>query len=230
MSDLAILARDLRKAFEHGRIPAVNGIDLEIRRGEFVAIMGPSGSGKSTLLNLIGALDKPDSGELVVAGENLNQRKDFSQFRAKQIGFVFQLHNLIPTLSAVENVRIPMFEAKISGRQAIEKARELLRLVTLEERMTSTPTKLSGGERQRVAVARALANDPEIILADEPTGNVDSKTEEKILELLKDINQRRGTTLVLVTHDQRVANTADRVIHILDGKVVSSNLGVVPTL
>lgn len=221
MSDLAIAAKDIKRSYEGGHIQALRGVDLEIGKGEFVAIMGPSGSGKSTLLNLIGALDKPDSGELIVADEDLNQSKDFSEFRAKKIGFIFQLHNLIPTLSAVENVRIPMFEAKISGHKALEKAEELLKLVTLEERMYSTPNKLSGGERQRVAVARALANDPEIILADEPTGNVDSKTAQKILELLKKINRERGTTLILVTHDETVAKIADRIIQVLDGRIVS---------
>lgn len=221
MSNSAIVVKGIKRSYEGGRIQALRDADLEISKGEFVAIMGPSGSGKSTLLNLIGALDKPDSGELVVAGEDLNQNKDFSEFRARKIGFVFQLHNLIPTLSAVENVRIPMFGTGISSHEAIKKAQELLGLVTLEERMYSTPTKLSGGERQRVTIARALANDPEIILADEPTGNVDSKTAQRILELLKKINRERGTTLILVTHDEKVARVAGRIIQVLDGRIVS---------
>jgi len=169
---------------------------------------------------MIGALDKPDSGEIIVAGEHLNQHKDLSSFRAGKIGFIFQLHNLLPSLTALENVQIPMFELNISRKEARERAKKLLELVGLSERAGHLPTELSGGERQRVAVARALANEPEIILADEPTGNLDSKTEEKILALLRSIHKHQGVALILVTHDQTVADTADRVINILDGRII----------
>lgn len=220
MGDAIVKIARLTKTYEKGRLRALDNINLEIHRGEFVAIQGPSGSGKSTLLNMIGALDKPDSGEIIVAGERLNQHHDLSSFRAHKIGFIFQLHNLLPSLTALENVEIPMFELGLARREARGRARRLLELVGLSGRSDHLPTELSGGERQRVAVARALANEPEIILADEPTGNLDSQTEEEILKLLRSINQQQGVTLILVTHDQTVADTADRVIKILDGRIL----------
>ncbi len=219
-NEAIVQIKNLTKTYERGRLKALDNIHLEIRRGEFVAIQGPSGSGKSTLLNMIGALDKPDSGEVIIAGESLNQHRDLSRFRAHKVGFIFQLHNLLPSLTAHENVQIPMFELNLSRKQARDRAKKLLELVGLSERAEHLPTELSGGERQRVAVARALANEPEIILADEPTGNLDSKTEEKILKLFRSIHQQQGVTLILVTHDQKVADTADRVIKILDGRII----------
>jgi len=221
MNEPIIVVRDLTKTYEQGRTPALQDVSLEIGRGEFVAIQGPSGSGKSTLLNMIGALDHPDSGFLNVAGEDLSQPRDFSRFRARVVGFVFQLHNLIPTLTALENVLMPMFELTLPKRTARERAENLLHQVGLDGKSYRLPTELSGGERQRVAVARALANNPQIVLADEPTGNLDSKSAEQVLLLLTHINRQRGVTLILVTHDEVIAKRADRVIQIQDGRIVS---------
>lgn len=222
MSDCIVIARDLVKTYENGRTRALDGVTLEIARGEFVAICGPSGSGKSTLLNLIGALDKPDSGKLYVAGEDVaHSRGDLAGFRARKVGFIFQLHNLIPSLTALENVLIPTLELNHSRREAHARARELLERVGLGERAHRRPPELSGGERQRVAVARALVNNPDIVLADEPTGSLDSKNEKQVLDLLKELQSERGVTLILVTHDPRVAQTADRVIEIFDGRVTA---------
>jgi putative ABC transport system ATP-binding protein len=222
MSDHIVVARDLVKTYENGRTRALDGVTVEIARGEFVAICGPSGSGKSTLLNLIGALDKPDAGELYVAGEDLaHSRGDLAGFRARKVGFIFQLHNLIPSLTALENVLIPTVELNHSRRDAQARARELLERVGLSDKAHRRPPELSGGERQRVAVARALVNTPELILADEPTGSLDSKNEKDVLDLLRELQTERGVTLILVTHDPRVAQTADRVIELLDGRVIA---------
>ena len=185
--------------------------------------MGPSGSGKSTLLNMIGALDNADEGSINVTGIDLMKTKDLNKFRSKEIGFVFQLHNLIPNLSVLENVEIPMYETKVSGKEMRERALELLKLMNFpnfSETIKQKPTKLSGGERQRVAIARASVNHPSIILADEPTGALDSKTGDIILDILKDIHEKENVTLVLVTHEQYVANMADRIFNVLDGKIV----------
>ncbi len=265
MSEPIVIARDLVKTYENGRTRALDGVSLEISQGEFVAICGPSGSGKSTLLNLIGALDKPDSGELWVAGEDLTQgRGDFADFRARKVGFIFQLHNLIPSLTALENVLIPTLgtsppapprrgtsgphpalegtplpssqtgeglgvRAYLPLREAGKRvrsdaqarARELLERVGLGDKAHRRPPELSGGERQRVAVARALVNDPQIVLADEPTGSLDSKNERQVLDLLRELQAERGVTLILVTHDPRVAQRADRVLEIFDGRIVA---------
>jgi putative ABC transport system ATP-binding protein len=211
--------KDLKKSYDNGTIKALNGIDLEIKKGEFVSIIGPSGSGKSTLLNMIGALDKGDEGSINVAGIDLMHKKDLSGFRSSEIGFVFQLHNLIPNLTVLENVQIPMLETPLSSKKMEERAIELLRSVELENKINQKPTKLSGGERQRVAIARALVNHPSVILADEPTGALDSKTGDLILNLLKDIHKKENVTLVMVTHEPYVANMADRIITVLDGKI-----------
>ena len=212
---------NLIKSYENGHIKALNGIDLTIREGEFVSIIGPSGSGKSTLLNMLGALDSPDSGYINVAGYDLTSSKNLNKFRAQKIGFVFQLHNLIPNLSVVENIEIPMFTSKLSNKGMRRKALFLLDIVGLHDKAFQMPSKLSGGERQRVAIARALANDPSIILADEPTGSLDSKTSVKILAQLIDLHRNNNVTLIMVTHDMAVANLADRVIKVLDGKLVN---------
>lgn len=230
MSEKIVIARDLVKTYEGGRTRALDGISLEILTGESVAICGPSGSGKSTLLNLFGALDRPDSGDLWVAGEDLAHHKgDLAQFRARKVGFIFQLHNLIPSLTALENVLIPTLGlspdlVKTSPRvrlrrDAQARARELLTRVGLADKAHRRPPELSGGERQRVAVARALINNPELILADEPTGSLDSKNEKQVLDLLKELRAERGVTLILVTHDPRVTQAANRVIEIFDGKI-----------
>ncbi len=210
---------NLKKSYDQGKIKALNGIDLNIKKGEFVSIIGPSGSGKSTLLNMIGALDVADEGSINVSGIDLIKTKDLSKFRSGQIGFVFQLHNLIPNLTVKENVEIPMLETPASGKEMEERALSLLKSVDLEDKIDQKPTKLSGGERQRVAIARALVNHPSIILADEPTGSLDSKTGDIILNLLKDIHIKENVTLVLVTHEPYVANMADRIITVLDGKI-----------
>lgn len=216
----------LKKSYENGQIVALNGVDLEIKKGEFVSIIGPSGSGKSTLLNMLGALDVADEGTVKVAGVDLTRTKDLSTFRSQEIGFVFQLHNLIPNLTALENVQIPMLETPISAKKMEERAMELLRSVELEDKINQKPTKLSGGQRQRVAIARALVNHPSIILADEPTGSLDSKTGDIILNILKDLHKKENVTLVMVTHEPYVANMAERTITVRDGKIIEQKAHV----
>lgn len=219
MNDYIIEIKDLKKRYDEGKITALSGLNLKIKKGEFVSIMGPSGSGKSTLLNMIGALDTADSGQIRVAGIDLTIKKDLSQFRSQEIGFVFQMHNLIPNLNVLENVEIPMFEGSLNSKQMQERALELLKAVGLEDKISQTPNKLSGGERQRVAIARALVNHPSIILADEPTGSLDSKTGDMILKLLRDLHEKENVTLVMVTHEPYVAKMADRIVYVRDGKV-----------
>ncbi len=215
--------KDLTKSYENGNIKALNGINLTIEDGEFVSIIGPSGSGKSTLLNMLGALDTPDSGVIRVADFDLGSSKKLNEFRSDKIGFVFQLHNLIPNLSVVENVEIPMFTKKWNAKKMRERAIHLLDIVGLKDKAKILPNKLSGGERQRVAIARALANEPSIILADEPTGSLDSKTSNKILKQLNKLHKEENVTLIMVTHDMNVAKLADRVIEVLDGQIVSNS-------
>lgn len=215
--------KDLMKSYENGYIKALNGISLAIKEGEFVSIIGPSGSGKSTLLNMLGALDLPDSGSISVAGYDLLKNKKLNEFRGDKIGFIFQLHNLIPNISVIENVKIPMFTKKWSNKQMTQRALELLDAVDLKDKANQMPNKLSGGERQRVAIARALANNPSIILADEPTGSLDSKTSNKILKELDKLHKENKVTLIVVTHDMNVARLADRVIEVLDGQILENN-------
>ena len=222
MNDINVIEiQGLKKSYENRQITALNGIDLEIKEGEFVSIIGPSGSGKSTLLNMIGALETPDEGTINVAGTDLTRKEDLSKFRSDEIGFVFQLHNLIPNLTVSENIQIPMLETPISSNKMEERALKLLKSVNLEKKVNQRPTKLSGGERQRVAIARALVNHPSIILADEPTGSLDSKTQDIILDLLKDVHKKENVTLIIVTHSPYVANMADRSITVLDGEIKS---------
>ena len=208
------------KSYEGGRIRALRSVDILIGAGEFVAIMGPSGCGKSTLLNLIGGLDVADVGMVVVGGRSLAEG-DLTGYRSSTVGFVFQLHNLIPVLTALENVQVPMLGpgGPPPGERAA-RAASLIETVGLEHRATNRPPELSGGERQRVAVARALANEPGLILADEPTGSLDQESGGRILDLLAEVHRRRGTTLILVTHDPAVAAKAGRVIRMLDGCVM----------
>ncbi len=210
---------DVVKAYEDGRIRALNGMSLHVEPGEFVAVVGPSGCGKSTLLHLVAALDRPDSGEIHVAGHDLIRERNLDHYRALHVGMVFQLHNLLPTLNAIENVQVPMFELAIRASERRKRASDLLGLVGLRDRERNRPAQLSGGERQRVAIARALANEPEILLADEPTGSLDSEAGESVLDLLERLREERETTLVLVTHDQAVATRADRLVRMLDGRV-----------
>lgn len=216
-----IEATGIVKHFDHGAIHALDGVDLAIAEGEFVAIIGPSGSGKSTLLHMLGALDTPDEGSVLIDGTDLTHERDLATFRRRTVGFVFQLHNLIPTLTALENVQIPLIEDGLKGAEREARATQLLERVGLADRLESLPTTLSGGERQRVAIARALVNEPRILIADEPTGAVDSANSAKIIELLRDMSQETGMTLIMVTHDPQVAERADRVIRVLDGRVVN---------
>jgi putative ABC transport system ATP-binding protein len=220
MNEQDIRAEGLVKRYDAGRITALDHMSIAIAGGEHVAIVGPSGCGKSTLVHLIAALDRPDEGTLVVAGHDLAHEPDLSHFRARHAGIVFQLHNLLPTLTAVENVEIPMFELGVKRRERVERARTLLELVGLAHREENRPAELSGGERQRVAIARALANDAPIVLADEPTGALDSKAGAQVLDLLEHIRAERGTTLVVVTHDPGIAARADRIVRMLDGRAV----------
>jgi putative ABC transport system ATP-binding protein len=218
----AVDMKNVYKSYENGNIKALNGIDLTIADGEFVSIIGPSGSGKSTLLNMLGALDVPDAGSINVAGEDLKTSKKLNEFRGEKIGFIFQLHNLIPNISVAENVEIPMFTQKMSSKEMRSRALKLLDDVGLRDKAGILPNKLSGGERQRVAIARALANEPSIILADEPTGSLDSKTSSKILKQLIDLHEDKNVTLIIVTHDMDVAKLADRVVEVLDGEIISA--------
>ncbi len=201
-------------------VNALNGISFDIKKGEFVAIMGPSGSGKSSAMNLIGSLDMPTDGSILIENTDITglSKDSIADLRGKKIGFVFQTFNLIPSLTALENVALPMMFQKISKQNRTERAKEILGLVGLQDRMEHLPTELSGGQRQRVAIARALANDPEIILADEPTGNLDSKTGEDILNLLIELN-KQGKTIIVITHDQSIAKRARRIITIKDGLI-----------
>jgi putative ABC transport system ATP-binding protein len=216
-----LFAQDVRKTYPDGAVRALNGVTLGVRQGEHVAITGPSGCGKSTLLNLLGALDRPDAGEIYFRGEPLSARRDLDRFRARQIGFVFQSFFLLPTLTAQENVQVPMFEgASMSARQRANKAEALLELVGMGKRARHRPSQLSVGERQRVALARSLANDPVMLLADEPTGNLDSENADRVLDLLTMLQKERQLALLVVTHSHEVADRADRVVKMRDGKVL----------
>jgi putative ABC transport system ATP-binding protein len=227
-----LFADRVYKTYPDGDVHALNGVSLGVRPGEYVAITGPSGCGKSTLLNLLGLLDRPDKGEVFFRGETLARRRDIDHFRARQIGFVFQSFFLIPTLTSRENVQVPMFEgAALSVRARAKKADELLDLVGMGPRANHRPMKLSVGERQRVALARALANDPVLLLADEPTGNLDSENANKVLDLFTSLQKSRQLALVVVTHSDEVAERADRVVRMKDGKVVfdsGADLAITP--
>jgi putative ABC transport system ATP-binding protein len=214
----AIEVTDVRKSFEHGRVPALRDVSFRVEAGELVALTGASGSGKSTILNLIGALDTPDSGSIVVDGRRLDELESAAAYRAGTVGFVFQSHNLLPTLTASENVQMPMFGRQPRAERE-ERAEGLLGEVGLAGRSGARPSVLSGGERQRVAIARALANEPRLLLADEPTGALDSATGAQVLALLQALRDRRGMTILLVTNDDTVAAHADRTLHLRDGVI-----------
>jgi putative ABC transport system ATP-binding protein len=218
VSGVQVVLEGVSKTFESGRIGALSGVSMRLEPGDFVALTGPSGSGKSTLLNLIGALDRPDAGSIRVGGDEVS-RMDAAEYRAATVGFVFQFHNLIPTLSAAENVQIPMIGRGVGRRERERRAGELLEEVGLAGRVGASPTTLSGGERQRVAIARALANEPLLLLADEPTGALDSETGAQIVGLLLALRDQRGMTVLLVTNDPSVSQTADRVLRLRDGKI-----------
>src|SRR3954470_9310427 len=213
-------ASGLKKEYDDGQVQALRGVDFRIQQGEFIAIVGPSGSGKSTLLQMLGALDHPSAGTLSYRGAPLAQRADLASYRAHEIGFIFQAFHLLPTFTALENVQIPMFETHRSVSERTRRAIELLKAVGLESRLNHFPAKLSGGERQRVAIARSLANSPSVLLADEPTGNLDSENAAFILDLLVNLQRERRMTLILITHDRIVARRASRAIQMTDGRVV----------
>ncbi len=221
--------RDVWKIYKMGEVevPALRGIDLEIRDGEFVAIMGPSGSGKSTAMNMIGCLDIPTKGSIFLDGQDISllSESDLAQIRGKRIGFIFQQFNLIPTLTAIENVMLPMTFQGTPADEREERAMKLLDMVELEERIDHKPNELSGGQQQRVAIARSLANDPEVILADEPTGNLDTKTGEIVMKFLKKLNCDEDKTIIMVTHDEDVAHHAQRIEFLRDGVVASTRKG-----
>jgi len=220
MPGAEVVVEHVRKSFDGGRIRALEDVSLHLAPGELVALTGPSGSGKSTLLNLIGSLDRPDQGTITVDGSPL-LAGDASAYRAGTVGFVFQFHNLIPVLSAAENVQVPMFGRGVSRGEREARAESLLREVGLAERAKAFPPTLSGGERQRVAIARALANDPRLLLADEPTGALDSESGEQVVQLLRRLCENRGMTILLVTNDRTVAQRADRVLTLRDGRLGS---------
>jgi len=222
--DLAVEIHGLTRVFP-GPVRALAGVDLEVEYGEMVAITGPSGCGKSTLLHLLAAIDTPTSGSVAVAGRDLAELHDLSDYRRHQVGLVFQFHNLLPQLPAISNVELPMFGARWSARERSARARQLLSEVDLGDCEHRLPTELSGGERQRVAIARALANDPKILLADEPTGSLDSASTGRFLDLLSNL-AGSGMTIVMVTHDEDVAAHADRVVEMRDGVVVSEDTAV----
>ncbi|MGQ9483399.1 MAG: ABC transporter ATP-binding protein [Desulfosoma sp.] len=214
---------DVTKVFRMGQeeVRALRGVSLEIKAGEYMSIMGPSGSGKSTLFNMIGALDKPTSGRVFIDEVDVAQLDAYERawLRCRKIGYIFQTFNLIQVMTAIENVTLPMIFAGMSRDESMDKGMELLKLVGLAERYQHKPSELSGGQQQRVAVARALANDPAIILADEPTGNLDLSTGEEIIALLKELSQERGVTVISATHDLKMINVSDRVVWIRDGRI-----------
>ena len=213
--------RGLVRVYGDGaQVRALDGIDMRVTPGEFVTVMGPSGSGKSTLLNMIGALDRPTQGTVLVEGQDLQQVRNLDAFRARKVGFIFQLHNLIPTLTAQENVEVPMMSRSIGRGKRKKRARELLELVGLSHRLDHLPSQLSGGQRQRVAVARALANEPAIVLADEPTGDLDSESGAEVIDLMKHLNEDLNTTFIVVTHDPAVSRETERVLIMRDGQIV----------
>jgi ABC-type lipoprotein export system ATPase subunit len=217
---LVFEAAGLIKEFDGGAVHALRGVDFQIADGEFVAIVGPSGSGKTTLLQMLGALDRPSAGTLFYRGKSLPDLTDDAAYRAREIGFIFQAFHLLPTFTAIENVMMPMFENDQSGSARTDRARELLKAVGLDQRFDHFPSKLSGGERQRVAIARSLANSPSVLLADEPTGNLDSENAIHVLDLLSDLHRERRMTLILITHDMTVARRASRAIQVKDGRII----------
>ena len=211
---------DATRSYENGRVQALRGVNLQLKDGEFVAIVGASGSGKTTLLQMLGGLDSPDTGDVRFRGESLSEMGDLSNYRAQKVGFVFQSFHLLPTLTAAENVQLPMVESTLSMKAREARALQLLGEVGLQDRTHHRPTELSGGERQRVAIARSLANNPALLLADEPTGNLDRASTSMVMELLARLHRDNGMTLVLVTHDLSTAELAERGIEMCDGVIV----------
>ena len=227
--DWVFEARGLKKEYDDGQVQALRGVDFRIQQGEFVAIVGQSGSGKSTLLQMLGALDHPTAGTLNYRGASLAEKADLASYRAREIGFIFQAFHLLPTFTALENVQIPMLGTHRSVAERKHRAFELLKAVGLETRRHHFPAKLSGGERQRVAIARSLANGASVLLADEPTGNLDSENADLILDLIAGLRREQNLTLILVTHDPSVASQAPRIMTMKDGHIVSDVLNEAPT-
>ena len=227
---LIIDLKGIKKRFFEGtenEIEVLKGIDLQVNEGEFVSIVGASGSGKSTLMNIIGALDRASEGSYLLDGVDINQADDneLSHIRNKKIGFVFQTYNLIPRISALKNVERPMLYAKVPGAERTERAKELLKLVGMEDRMKHNPDELSGGQKQRVAIARAMANHPAILLADEPTGALDSKTGRLIMDIFHQLNREQGMTIVLITHSDSLAEETRRIFTLMDGEIIGERRG-----
>ncbi len=224
---MIVETRNLKKTYMLGKVPvnALQGVNLRVEKGDFLAILGPSGSGKSTLLNMIGALDKPTEGKIFIEGVDVSKLNDneLADIR-RRIGFVFQFFNLIPRLTARGNVELTMAVTGLSKNERRKRAEELLETVGLKERVNHKPAELSGGERQRVAIARALANNPKFLLMDEPTGNIDSKTAHEIIELVKSLNEEKGVTIIVITHDQNIASQANRKVQMLDGLIVKGKV------
>jgi putative ABC transport system ATP-binding protein len=225
---LIVEARDLRKIYDTGsvKVDALKGVDLAVEPGEMVAIMGPSGCGKTTLLNCLSGLDAIDGGDVLIEGRSLTAMSDRERtdYRARRMGFVFQFYNLMPVLSAVENVELPLLVARVAMHEARQRAVDALALVGLADRAKHQPDELSGGERQRVTIARALVNDPAIVWADEPTGDLDSEMADEIVTLMRRLNQERGFTFIIVTHDIGVGRRTDRIVRMLDGQVVEEQI------
>jgi putative ABC transport system ATP-binding protein len=224
MSDATpfLRAENLVKTYDEGRIRALDGVSLGVAAGEFLGILGPSGSGKSTLLHLLGALDVPDSGRVLLEGHDLSRERHLHRIRCRSIGFVFQLHHLIPTMTAIENVEAPLIPQRLAAAERRRRATALLEAVGLAQRAHHLPTQLSGGERQRVAVARALVNEPRLLLADEPTGSLDQESGRNLLDLLTRFQRERGLTMILVTHDPQAAARTDRIVQTIDGRVTTA--------
>ena len=230
--DVLVAARGVERTFETGKVQvrALRGVDVELRRGEMVAIMGPSGCGKTTLLNCLSGLDAVDAGEVVIEGTSLGEMSDRERtdYRARHMGFVFQFYNLMPVLTAVENVELPLLLARVGAKPARQKALDALELVGVADRAGHVPDALSGGERQRVTIARSLVNDPAIVWADEPTGDLDSENAQEIVALMRRLNVERGLSFLIVTHDIAVGRKTDRIIRMLDGVVVEEQQLEVP--
>ncbi|MGP8321499.1 MAG: ABC transporter ATP-binding protein [Methanosarcinaceae archaeon] len=226
-SDMVIDVINVKKSYYIGKmeVPILHGIDMPVKHGEFLAIMGPSGSGKSTLMNLIGCLDRPTAGEIRISGKDINKLSDseLAHLRGCEIGFVFQTFNLVSRMSVYKNIELPTLANHKPGIDAKKRVKELLEMVGLGDRMHHKSTELSGGQRQRVAIARALVNDPSIILADEPTGNLDTKSGDGIMKIFKDLN-REGRTIIMITHDPEIAAHADRIVRVKDGLLINGNM------
>jgi putative ABC transport system ATP-binding protein len=224
--DIVIELREVWKTYVMGevKVHALRGLNLKVKKGEFLAVMGPSGSGKSTFMNMVGCLDIPSKGHIFLEGKDISllRESDLAQIRGKKIGFIFQKFNLLNTMTARENVMLPLTFQGLSVSKREEMSKNFLSLVGLDDRMNHTPNELSGGQQQRVAIARALANSPEVILADEPTGNLDSQSGQSVLDFLKKLHNEKDTTIVLVTHDEKIARQAERIVYLKDGMIVDS--------